>query len=78
MKLVHHKYDIMILVIKMDNILEDSNIAFHGINFDYFKMLSILQTGILSQNSAALLGVNIDRNYGGFNGNSQVSLSESI
>lgn len=61
----------------MDNILENANISFHGINFDYFKMISILETGILSQNAATSLGISIDRNYDGYNENSQVSLSES-
>ena len=61
----------------MLNILEDFNIAFHGISFDYFKMLSILQTGILSYDAALDGGIVINRNYGGYNGDSQVSLSES-
>jgi len=37
----------------MNNILENKNIAFHGINYDYFKLMSILETGVLSQNAAA-------------------------
>lgn len=61
----------------MNNILENPNIAFHGINFDYFKMLGILQDGILSQKAAELIGINLDRNYGGYNGNINVSLCES-
>ena len=61
----------------MENILENGNIAFHGINYDYFKMMSILKYGILSQKAAENNGLTINRNYGGYNGNSQVSLSES-
>ena len=60
-----------------ENILENGNIAFHGINYDYFKMMSILQYGILSENAARSYGLSINRNYGGFNENTHVSLSES-
>lgn len=61
----------------MSNILEDRNLAFHGIGFDYFKMLSILENGILSQHAAQDKGIVLNRNYGGYNGDYQVSLSES-
>lgn len=61
----------------MDNILENNNISFHGINFDYFKMLSILQSGILSLNAALDNGIYLNRNYGGYNGSSYISLAES-
>lgn len=61
----------------MYNILEDNNIAFHGINYDYFKMLSILKEGILSQNAAKNSNININRNYKGYNSDNLVSLSES-
>ncbi len=61
----------------MDNILENNNISFHGINFDYFKMLSILRLGILSYSAAQYKGVSLKRNFKGYNGSFNVSLSES-
>jgi len=61
----------------MNNILENKNIAFHGINYDYFKLMSILETGVLSQNAASDIGIILNRNYGGYNGDDRVSLSES-
>lgn len=61
----------------MDNILENRDISYHGINFDYIKMLGILQYGILSYDAAIQLGINLNRNYEGYNGNSNISLSES-
>ena len=48
---------------------------FHGIGFDYFKMMSILENGILSMNAAKDMGIEIKRNYGGFNDNNAVSIA---
>jgi hypothetical protein len=61
----------------MENILENRNIAFHGINYDYFKMMSILQYGILSQDAVERLGLSINRKFAGYNENDRVSLSNS-
>ena len=44
---------------------EKNNACFHGIGFDFAKLESILEYGILSEYSAKKQGINLSRNYHG-------------
>lgn len=58
-------------------ILMDKSKLFHGIGFDLIRYKSILEHGILSENAAYEKGVNIKRNFQGYNLNDTVSVTES-
>lgn len=47
----------------------------HGIGFDFFKMVSILENGILSEKTAQAKGIDIKRRFGGYNESSSVSIA---
>jgi hypothetical protein len=66
-------------VVLMDrqNILYDCDLAFHGINNDLMKFISIIKSGIVSKEQALKEGIRMDVNYCGHNGNDYISLSES-
>lgn len=61
----------------MDNILNNSNISYHWIGNNIFKMIGILEKGILSRESADHSGIKLDRNFYGHNKTDFVSLCES-
>lgn len=58
-------------------ILEDRSKIFHGIGFDLIRLQRILDNGILSEKAAAEKGVDITRNYGGYNLSDSISVGES-
>ena len=58
-------------------ILEDRSKIFHGIGFDLIRLKKILDNGILSEKAAVDRGVDITRNYGGYNLNDSISVGES-
>lgn len=51
--------------------------CFHGIGFDFFKLESILNYGILSQYEKIKQGIHSTRNFNGNNGNIWVSVVDS-
>jgi hypothetical protein len=62
---------------KYGEILYDRSKSFHGIGFDFLRMKSILEKGILSEQAAQQEGVSFKRNYGGYNLGDSVSVAES-
>lgn len=60
-----------------ESILLNKKLGYHSVNFDIFKVISILENGIYSKNYAEGKGINISRNYLGYNGNDYISLAES-
>jgi len=48
-------------------ILFDRSKYFHGIGFDFLRLKSILEKGILSEQAAQQENINFKRNYGGYN-----------
>lgn len=58
-------------------LLSSGENLFHGIGFNPVRFVSILSSGVLSQQEAARQGVSLSlNNPGGYNGNGHVSLSE--
>jgi len=62
---------------KYGEILYDRSKVFHGIGFDFIRLKSILEKGILSEQAAKGEGVDLKRNYGGYNLGDSVSVAES-
>lgn len=58
-------------------ILYDRSKNFHGISFDLLRLKSILEKGILSESAAAREKTEINRNYGGYNKNENISVAVS-
>lgn len=63
--------------IEVGEILKDESKIFHGIGFDLIRLQGILSNGILSQRTAEGRGIDITRNYGGYNLNDNISVAES-
>ncbi len=59
------------------DILYDRSKSFHGIGFDFLRMKSILEKGILSEQAAQQENIDFRRNYGGYNLGDSVSVAES-
>ncbi len=62
---------------KYGEILYDKSLIFHGVGFDLIRLHSILEKGILSEQVARTNGVELKRNYGGYNLGDSVSVAES-
>ena len=58
-------------------LLYDKSKLFHGIGFDLIRLKRILEHGIFSENAAREKGLSVARNYGGYNLNDTVSVTES-
>lgn len=58
-------------------ILLDRSKSFHGIGFDFLRLKSIMEKGILSEQEAQKENINFRRNYGGYNLGDSVSVAES-
>lgn len=63
--------------INYGEVLKDPSNLFHGIGFDVFKLIGILNNGILSENAAKEKNLDLARNYDGYNLNDTVSVAES-
>jgi len=62
---------------KYGEILYDKSLVFHGVGFDLIRLHNILEKGILSEQAAQTKGVELTRNYGGYNLGDSVSVAES-
>ncbi|MDD3101567.1 MAG: hypothetical protein PHE59_00235 [Patescibacteria group bacterium] len=58
-------------------ILYDKSLVFHGVGFDLTRLRSILEKGILSEQAAQAKGLELTRNFGGYNLSDSVSVAES-
>ena len=56
---------------------EKNNACFHGIGFDFAKLESILEYGILSEYAAKKQGIKLSRNFHGNNSNMWISAVDS-
>ena len=59
-----------------NNVLLNKSLVYHSVNFDIFKLISILSNGIYSFNKAKEKGFNINRNSVGYNGDDYISVAE--
>ena len=62
---------------KYGEILYDKSLVFHGVGFDMIRLRNILEKGILSEQAAQAKGMELTRNYGGYNLGDSVSVAES-
>lgn len=63
--------------LRYGEILFDRSKYFHGIGFDFLRLKSIMEKGILSEQSAQQENIDFRKNYGGYNLGDSVSVAES-
>ncbi len=58
---------------KAPQIINNTDYIYHGIGLNVLKLIGIMDHGILSEKGAAEKGLNLARNFGGYNKNTRIS-----